>query len=217
MLRTIHLMGNLKQFSKKPVQIDAPTTHMVMQGLVNMFGPRFKQMVRDGQWHLTRNKKLKDCKSYDDSIAEEELAFNLGSTVEIWLCPAVKAKSGVVRTIIGVVLIVVGVFTTWLGGLGTYAIQAGIGLVLGGVAEMLAPKPKKGTTEQAGNNASFLFNGTVNVTEQGGPVPVIYGRVPRASSLVLSAGISTENMTVPRGFSGKLSDYLIEAFEEPAP
>lgn len=197
MLRTIHFTGKLAQFSKKPVQIEAETTLMLMQGLFNMFGPRFKQMVRDGEWHLTRGKKLKDVKSYDDTIGQDEIKFGLGSTTEIWMCPAVKAKSAVARIVVGVVLIVVGVVFQM-----PMLTQLGIGLALGGVAELLAPKPSVGVQEQAGNNASFLFNGTVNVTEQGGPVPVIYGRVQRASSLVLSAGISTENMTVATGTTG---------------
>ena len=202
MLRTINFTGKLRQFSKKPVQIEADTTQMMMQGLILMFGPRFRQMIRDGEWHLTRNMKLKDVKSYDDTISHEELAFNLGKTVEIWLCPAMKAKSAVARIVVGVILIVVGVFTTWFGGAGIYAIQAGISLILGGVVELLTPKPKIGQQNQAGQNPSFMFNGTVNVTEQGGAVPIVYGRVPRASSLVLSAGMTTENMTIARGATG---------------
>lgn len=201
MLRTIHLTGPLARFSKKPVQIEAATTLMVMQGLFNMFGPRFKQIIRDGEWHLTRGKKLKDVKSYDDTIAEEELKFNLGATETIYLCAAVKAMSAVARVVVGIVLIVVGailVYTGIGGPLGSYLIKGGLMLVLGGVSEMLAPKPKTGQQDQAGQNASFLFNGTVNVTEQGGPVPVIYGRMRRASSLVLSAGMTTENLTIKR-------------------
>jgi len=191
MLRTIHLVGKLSRFSKKPVQIDADTTQMVMQGLIAMFGPSFKQMVREGEWHVTRNKKPKECKTLDDSIGEEELAFGLGNTIEIWFAPAVKALSAVVRIVVGVVLIVAGIFFKM-----PFLVKMGAMLVLGGVSELLAPKPSVGQQSQSGQNPSFLFNGTVNVTEQGGPVPIVYGRVRRASSLVLSAGISTENMTV---------------------
>lgn len=197
MLRTVHLTGKLRQFSAKPVQVAGDTTQMVMQGLICMFGPRFKQMVREGEWHLTRGKKLKDVTNPDETISEEELAFNLGSLETIYICPAVKAKSAIARIVVGVVLIVVGVFTSWLGPLGGMAIKAGAALILGGVSEMLAPKPRVNQQQQSGQNASFLFNGTVNVTEQGGAVPIVYGRVPRASSLVLSAGISTDSLTMP--------------------
>lgn len=203
MLVTVHLNGKLAQFSKKPVQVTGSTTQMVMQGLICMFGPKFKQMIREGEWHLTRGKKLKDVTNPDETIAVEELAFNLGNTTEIHLYPAIKAKSAVARVVVGVVLIVVGVFVPGLGTLGAkIAISAGTSLALGGVAEMLAPKPRTGQQNQSGQNASFLFNGTVNVTEQGGAVPIVYGRVQRASSLVLSAGISTENMQVPGMWSG---------------
>ena len=42
--------------------------------------------------------------------------------------------------------------------------------------------------------ASFVFNGAVNVIEQGGAVPVAYGR-SIVGSTVVSAGIDTEQIT----------------------
>lgn len=203
MLRTVHLNGVLKQFSKKPVQVSGDTTQMVMQGLFCMFGPRFKQIIREGQWHLTRGKKLKELADADESIGEEELAFNLGKTTEIHLYPAVKAKGAIARIVVGAVLVVIGYFVPPLAPI---LYKAGAALILGGISEMLAPKPRTNQQQQSGQNASFLFNGTVNVTEQGGAVPIVYGRVRRASSLVLSAGISTENMQTP-GMWGKNNQF----------
>ncbi|PCK05044.1 MAG: hypothetical protein COA42_18650 [Alteromonadaceae bacterium] len=43
-------------------------------------------------------------------------------------------------------------------------------------------------------NLSALFNGGINTTEQGICVPVIYGRVRRAGSAVISAGIAIEEV-----------------------
>lgn len=44
------------------------------------------------------------------------------------------------------------------------------------------------------DSLSALFNGGLNTTEQGVCVPVIYGRVRRAGSAVISAGISIEEI-----------------------
>ena len=186
MERTIYLHGSLgKTYGRDPIVINADTTYLVMQGLICRFGNKFKQIIRDGQWHILKGKKANK-----DDMGAEEVQFTLGKTSELHIIPAVSGKSAVARIIIGVVLIIVGV---WTGN--PYAIQAGLALVIGGAVELLTPKPKINSTQQAGQNPSFMFNGAVNVTEQGGPVPIILGRVRHCGCVVLSAGLTTENLT----------------------
>lgn len=70
----------------------------------------------------------------------------------------------------------------------------GAGLVVGGLSQLLAGTPKApGISEKEANRPSFLFNGVVNTTAQGHPVPVGYGRM-RVGSAVISAGITTEDI-----------------------
>ncbi len=204
----VHLTGSLAKYSRKPIKIDAPDTLMLMQGLVCMFGPKFKQQIRDGQWHITR-KRVKDC-VIDDSLAPEELSFKLRDDTELWISPVVRANSAILRIILGVVLLAVAFFYPGLApAVVSFLEAAGASLILGGVVQLLTGKPKiAGQAAQAGQNVSFIFNGTVNVTEQGGPVPIVYGRVNRASSLVLSAGMTTENIppdtaSTPAASSGR--------------
>ena len=69
-------------------------------------------------------------------------------------------------------------------------------MLLGGVAQLLAPDVDSGdpqTYEKPEAKASFLFNGPVNTAEQGGPVPLVYGRVITGSHVV-SSGLSTEKI-----------------------
>ena len=47
--------------------------------------------------------------------------------------------------------------------------------------------------EVADNRASYIFNGAVNLTAQGNPVPLLYGRM-RVGSVVVSAGLSVEDI-----------------------
>jgi predicted phage tail protein len=71
----------------------------------------------------------------------------------------------------------------------------GASLVLGGVSQLLSPQPKTaaGATAQT-DTASYLFNGPINTTAQGFPVPVGYGELIVGSS-VISAGITADDYT----------------------
>jgi len=74
----------------------------------------------------------------------------------------------------------------------------GVSLILGGLSQLLTATPKVhqdsySARESADSRPSFIFNGAVNTVEQGGPVPVIYGRMI-TGSVVISGGIKSENI-----------------------
>lgn len=187
----VYLHGSLgRKWGFKPFEVNAQTPRQATMALCSMLGQKFRQAIRDGQFELT-NKRVKKLNVTD--IGAEELDFK-NRTDEFHYWPVVQGASAVVRIVIGVVLLVIGYFFPVLA---PYTTPMAASLILGGVAELLAPKPQLSKpTDQAGQNPSFIFNGTVNVTEQGGPPPVILGRVRRASSVVLSAGLATENLPV---------------------
>ena len=178
----------IKKYGRTHV-INGNTTQELFRGLSCKLGDRFKNEVRAGKYYLFRG-KIKG----EDYVDTLEVPMNLSDNVtELTVKVATKGNGPVARIVIGVVLIVVGVFTSWAGG--AYLIQAGIALALGGVVQLLTPVPKvNSSANQAGSNPSFIFNGTVNVTEQGGPVPVVLGRMRRAGCVVLSAGLTVENL-----------------------
>lgn len=70
----------------------------------------------------------------------------------------------------------------------------GVSLVLGGVVQMLSPSPNTGVQEKPENTPSYGFNGAVNTTAQGQPVPVGYGRLI-VGGAVVSAGIRVVEAT----------------------
>lgn len=79
---------------------------------------------------------------------------------------------------------------------GQIAFGIGVSLILGGVAQMLAPTPKMGDpSERPENKPSYQFNGPVNTTAQGQPVPIGYGRL-LVGGAVISAGLTTEEIPV---------------------
>ena len=130
-------------------------------------------------------------------VAEEELQQPLGSDEPIRLVPVVAGakNGGLFQTVLGVALIAAGLVLTayGYGAVGQYAITAGVSMVLSGVVQLLSPQRKN--KDPTTNQPSYAFDGPVNNVEQGGPVPVIFGRV-MTGSVVVSQGLSTEDLVV---------------------
>lgn len=123
------------------------------------------------------------------NIGEDDLEKPTGRDV-IRIVPVITGskRAGLIQTIVGVVLIAVG---TWFGQ--PWAVQLGIGLTIGGAMQMLSPQAKGlGTQDSPKNRSSYSFNGPVNTSVQGNPVPLLYGRMI-VGSAVISAGIYSED------------------------
>lgn len=127
--------------------------------------------------------------------------FALSGTTEIRIVPVIAGSKngGLFQTVLGVALIVVGVLITpFSGPIGGALVSVGIGMAIGGVVQMLTPVPKapnqqdQATTE---NKPSYFFNGAFNSTQQGLPVPVVYGQMLVGSSVV-AVGTWTEALPV---------------------
>jgi predicted phage tail protein len=72
----------------------------------------------------------------------------------------------------------------------------GATMILTGVAQLISPQPTMSGLErgrEAARLESFSFSGIVNTSQQGLPVPIIYGRA-FAGSAVLSAGLDTDQL-----------------------
>jgi predicted phage tail protein len=131
-----------------------------------------------------------------DKSSQENIGLALfdqpaGSVIRI--APVVRGskQAGLLQTILGVVLIVVGILTSEFGG--GVLIAPGIALTAGGVVQMLSPQPKLGkSADSADNQTSYVFNGPINTSAQGGCVPVAYGRV-RVGSAIISAGMLAQD------------------------
>lgn len=100
--------------------------------------------------------------------------------------PMVAGASGVARIVLGVAIMIVG----WGN---PAAISIGASLALGGVVELLSPKPKKQTASESENTNSHYFNGAANITDQGAPVQLIYGRC-KVGSQAISASMTVDQL-----------------------
>jgi predicted phage tail protein len=139
-----------------------------------------------------------------ENVGESE--FTLSGTTEIRIVPVIAGSKngGLFQSVMGAALIVVGAIIT--GGsfgsaapFGSALIMMGVSMVAGGIVQMLTPVPssKSGSQqEQASteNKPSYLFNGAFNSTQQGLPVPIVYGQMLVGSSVV---GVGTWVEAIP--------------------
>jgi predicted phage tail protein len=125
------------------------------------------------------------------NLGEKELEHPVGDD-EIRIAPVLvgSKKAGLFQTILGAALIVVGVLTSAYGG--GSLIGLGASLALGGVMQMLSPQTAGLAGTGPDNGTSYYFNGPVNSSAQGEPVPLVYGRM-RVGSKVISAGIYAQD------------------------
>lgn len=135
------------------------------------------------------------------NISIDELGFPVTDDV-IRIVPVIigSKQGGVLQTILGAVLVVVGavvgVLTSWtgVGGvIGSGMVTAGIGLMAGGVIQMLSPQAAGLASKQdADNKPSYAFGSVTNTAAQGYPVPLLYGK-RRIGGAIISAGIYVED------------------------
>jgi len=121
------------------------------------------------------------------NLTKDQLKDPPGSD-DIRIAPVLlgSKRGGVLNVILGVVLIVVGVWTQ-----NYNLVYSGAVMAIGGVVQMLSPQPKGlGSQDSVENRPNYSMNGTVNTQAQGNPVPYAFGGHDTKGMLVGSAVIS---------------------------
>jgi predicted phage tail protein len=145
---------------------------------------------------------------YGKKNLHEDDLLNPNYGDDIRIAPVIlgSKNGGWIQVILGVVLVVVGAVLSayGYGAIGQPLMKLGIGLIVGGVVQLLAPSPKGiSARDKPENQASYSFNGPINTQAQGNPYTVIYGDVITGSA-VLSAGIDVDDQAyIPSGNPGE--------------
>lgn len=188
-MKTIRLYGVLAKKFGKEFHLAVDNTREAMRALcVQVQG--FEKFMIHAHEHGLAFAVFQD----KQNIGETELDMNTNAKV-IKIVPRVigaGGNGGIIQTVLGAVLVVVGVLVTigTLGGgapLGAALIGAGIGMMVGGIAMMLMPKIDNQDENQDGNRANNGFGGAVTTVAQGNPVPVLRGR-REVGGFIVSAG-----------------------------
>lgn len=192
-----------------------PLTTILLYGQLRQFGRSFRMCVRTPGEAIKAlcvqipgfERFLSNAKSRGIEFAvflgaknleEKELGFSGEGDIRIAPVITGSKRGGALQTIIGAVLIVVGLVIT--GGtfgagapFGSALIMMGGSMVLGGVIQMLSPQAGGLKMSAAPENQpSYAFGSARNTTASGNPVPLCAGR-RRWGGAIISAAIYSED------------------------
>lgn len=199
-MKTIILLGELGARFGRRHRFDVRTGTEAIRALAANF-PDFARTLADSH-HRGVGYRVLDQREPLHSV--DQLAHPLSR--RLVLVPVVSgAGGGVGQILLGAAIIGAAFFTGGAslvaGSLvttaaGQIAVGIGVSLALGGIVQMLSPAPKAtAPAERPENKPSYVFDGPVNTTSQGHPVPVGYGRMIIGSA-VISAGIYAEELPI---------------------
>lgn len=185
--------------------------------------PGFREKMSEG-WYQIR--------IAGEDVSEDALSARLHEPLPpgavIHIVPRMEGakNSGLVQVIAGAALIVASFIpglnvAVWAGMAATWsslAFSIGASLMLGGVAQMLAPKPHAPSIHHADNGRqNVYFSSLDNMIAQGNPLPILYGEM-LVGSRRISQSLSTRDESSPDkivhygrkgifgGLAGKLED-----------
>ena len=186
----VRFYGSLKQFGSE-FRLDCQTTAEIVQALTSQI-PKLRQFIQPGLFTVRVGRDY-----FDNRYLEQGLSHKLKDDATVHFTPVLKGskRGGLFGVIAGVAIIagaialgpLAGIISTnaaWIVG------SVGASLLLGGVAQMLTkmPEMKMGTEKE--KKQSTAFSNLSNMTAQGKPMPLAYGRI-RVGSLIISQGVET--------------------------
>ena len=194
MLKTIKLYGVLGKKFGKEFHLAVESTREAVKAL-SVQVPGFEQFMLTAHEQGLTFAVFQD----DENISEDQIDFETGAKV-IKIVPKVigAGGNGILQTILGAVMIVVGVITQQY-----WAVGMGVGMMIGGIAQMLAPKVDTEDQNQDGNKANKGFGGAVTTIAQGNPVPILYGQREVGGFIVNAGQFAVDTFSsADAGFTG---------------
>ncbi|EDT3088623.1 tail assembly protein [Salmonella enterica subsp. enterica serovar Newport] len=191
--------------------------------------PGFREKMSEG-WYQIR--------IAGEDVSEETLSARLHEPLSpgavIHIVPRMEGAkdSGLFQVIAGAALIVASFIpalnvAVWAGMAATWsslAFSIGASLMLGGVAQMLTPKPHSPSMHHADNGKqNVYFSSLDNMIAQGNPLPILYGEM-LVGSRRISQSLSTRDESTPEkvvnlgrrrhGGGVKINKAVAAAFEQ---
>ncbi|MGG8872912.1 tail assembly protein [Escherichia coli] len=195
-LAHICLHGDLQRFGRR-FSLYVNTAAEAIRAL-SLQVPGFRRQMNEG-WYQIRIAG-RDAGENELSVRLNEPLAN-GAVIHIVPRLAGAKSGGVFQAVLGVALVAAAI---WMPGISIAAsnimFSMGSAMVLGGVAQMLAPKPKTPDYRATDNGKqNTYFSSLDNMIAQGNPMPVPYGEM-----LVGSRRISQDISTRDEGGGGKV-------------
>lgn len=180
---TVRFYGDLKQFGSS-FKMDVASVPEALRALLTQIAG-LREHIEKGHYKVTADGK---------QLTADTLETGLEKTLHI--TPVTKGagkNGGLMQIVVGVVMIVAAF---WTGGasMGAWsamqsaAFAAGVGMVMGGIAQLLTKMPQMDSMKDSDDLKSSSFSNLSNMAAQGAPVPIIYGQM-MVGSKVMSQGV----------------------------
>ena len=201
MLRTVKVYGHLAEHCGQSVfealvRVPADAIKFLLCNF-----PELRGLMRDGYYKVAVGK-------FDLQLADhpEQLHYPMAADDVVKVIPVVSGAGGkgLGQILLGAALITAAVVLAPTGGGGFFGATGtgflgagasvavgnlGLALTLGGIAQMITPVPKQ--PDGGEGQGGFAFSGAQNTSQEGIPVPVVYGEMI-VGSVVLSTKLVAE-------------------------
>lgn len=218
MIRNIIIEGGYAD-TCPPIELEADNIHQIIRGLEHNY-PHFKNKIYETKWSIiAKNSKTGNEFPFNELMINEQLSlgefdtiiFNPDPEGNFFLAPLLLSLMASMGSTAAAAAGVAGAAAAAGGGsfaagavmaggmasvMGGLAVVGSMAIVMGamyGLQQAFQPNQPKITNPSAasgGDHGSFLYNSPPNVTEQGHPIPIVYGKV-RTGGTVISAELTT--------------------------
>ncbi len=192
----VKFYGDLKRFVREPVELEVDSFSELMSGLLTQI-KGLRDHLKKGCYKVRIGKNT----YLEESQVKANIDLKADCTIHFTPVIAGAGKGvGIGQIIVGVVLIAASWYAGGAAGwayLGaqagaTMAFAVGASLIVSGAISLLTPTPSIGEQKmkEGEKNQSTSFSNLKNLTPQGRPIPLLYGRM-MTSLVLVSQGVET--------------------------
>lgn len=181
--------GDLKRFESEPFRLDVASFPELVSGLITQIDG-FREKLRKGYYRLKIGKK-----HYNTDELKSNPNIQLNDDTEIHLTPVIvgagKAASAL-QIVVGIIIIAVAWWNpgNWAAGMQLMFGAMGASMALSGAVGLLTKTPQPQAIQEGEKEKSTSFSNLKNLTPQGRPIPLLYGRM-MVSMILISQGIES--------------------------
>lgn len=182
-LVNVFLMGKLGQLFGESWKLAVSSPREALKAIdINTKGKFFEYLRTTGA-----KKYYKIATQSKENLLSKDEYYNKTGSSDIYIMPTIKGKKAVLQIVLGVVLVVVGIYTE-----NPNLVMMGASLILGGILQALAPQPAN--TTEVEQKRSYIFQGNATTISQGTPIPIIYGTA-LVSPMPISLSVTNNDVT----------------------
>jgi len=193
-IRDVYLHGALGRKFGRRYKLDVASPAEAVRAICTL-RPGLRQEMRGGYWRFVVGQG-----HIANSIETRHMGMNLGAQ-PLHIVPATAPRGGdaggIGKIVAGTAMVAASFFVPFAA---PFVFSMGLSMVMGGISGLLTPHPQAQPGQQATDLAprpedrpSFFFQGVTNNSQQGGPVPLVFG-THLVGSVVVGGSLNTQDI-----------------------